>query len=158
MNKSHVIEHLKFALECKLQEAQQAAQSARADAIHEQSAAETQYDSLSIESGYLAEGQSERVDQAHQAIHAFASTYTLSCPSAIQVGALVELADEQGKHHWFYIGPSEGGLKLTLGATQVRVITLGSPIGRALHGRGVDDEIEFHFNGSTQWLEVISLS
>lgn len=135
MNKSHVIEHLKFALECKLQEAQQAANSARADAIHEQSAAETQYDSLSIESGYLAEGQSERVDQAHQAIHAFASTYTLSCPSAIQVGALVELADEQDTHHWFYIGPGEGGLKLTLGTTQVRVITLASPLGR--HCKGV---------------------
>ncbi|TMP27882.1 transcription elongation factor GreAB [Pseudoalteromonas rubra] len=158
MNKSHVIEHLKFALECKLQEAQQAADSARADAIHEQSAAETQYDSLSIESGYLAEGQSERVDQAHQAIHAFAGTYTVSCPSAIQVGTLVELADEQSEHHWFYIGPCEGGLKLTVGITPVRVITLASPIGRALQGRGAGEEIEFHFNGTTQWLEVISLS
>nr|WP_290444095.1 GreA/GreB family elongation factor [Pseudoalteromonas sp. XMcav2-N] len=149
---------MKFALECKLQEAQQAADSARADAIHEQSAAETQYDSLSIESGYLAEGQSERVDQAHQAIHAFASTYTLSTPSAIQIGALVELTDEQDEHHWFYIGPCEGGLKLTLGATQVRVITLASPIGRALQGRTAGEEIEFHFNGTTQWLEVASLS
>ncbi|AZZ97908.1 GreA/GreB family elongation factor [Pseudoalteromonas sp. R3] len=157
MNKHHVIEHLKFALECKLQEAQQAANSARADAIHEQSAAETQYDSLSIESGYLAEGQSERVDQAYQAIHAFASTYTLSCPSAIQVGALVELADEQDTHHWFYIGPGEGGLKLTLGTTQVMVITLASPLGQALQGLDVGEEVEFHFNGKTQWLEVISL-
>ncbi|KAF7787311.1 hypothetical protein PRUB_a4509 [Pseudoalteromonas rubra] len=157
MNKSHVIEHLRFALERKLQEAQEAADSARADAIHEQSAAETQYDSLSIESGYLAEGQSERVDQAHKAIQAFEQTYTLSRPDAVQVGALVELVDEQGQHHWFYVGPCEGGLKVVLGATEVRVITLASPIGLALQGRDLGEEIEFNFNGTTQWLEVLEL-
>ncbi|MCG7535903.1 transcription elongation factor GreAB [Pseudoalteromonas sp. OOF1S-7] len=157
MNKLHVIEHLRFALERKLQEAQEAAESARADAIHEQSAAETQYDSLSIESGYLAEGQSERVDAAHRAIHAFEQVFTASRPAGIVIGALAELADEQDARHWFYIGPCEGGLKVTLDNIDVRVITLVSPIGQVLSGRHIGEEVEFHFNGLTQWLEVRDL-
>ncbi|WP_125780361.1 GreA/GreB family elongation factor [Pseudoalteromonas rubra] len=157
MNKQHVIEHLKFALERKLHEALEAADSARADATHEQSAAETQYDSLSIESGYLAQGQSERVDQAHHAILAFEHIFTANRPAAVQVGALVELADEQDDHHWFFIGPCEGGLKVTLDNKDVRVITQAAPIGQALSGRRIGEEVEFHFNGTTQWLEVLDL-
>ncbi|GAA5138069.1 hypothetical protein GCM10025767_19860 [Thalassotalea piscium] len=37
-----------------------AANSARAASIDEQSVAETQYDTLAIEAGYLAEGQAKR--------------------------------------------------------------------------------------------------
>ncbi|KID57241.1 GreA/GreB family elongation factor [Pseudoalteromonas luteoviolacea] len=148
MKKIVVIEALKMALEKKLYEAQAAADSARQDAIHEQSAAETQYDSLSIESGYLAEGQSERVEQAHRAISAFESVFKTDNVSLVAEGGLVKLSDEEGNCFWYFIGPLEGGLKITIIDTQVMVLTLHSPLGQALKGRQLDDEIEFDFNGS----------
>ncbi len=55
---NHTIEgHLKS----KIAEAEEAAMNAHHAAIDDQSVAETQYDTLAIEAGYLAEGQSRRI-------------------------------------------------------------------------------------------------
>nr|WP_247684580.1 GreA/GreB family elongation factor [Pseudoalteromonas luteoviolacea] len=136
-------------------EAKAAADSAREDAIHEQSAAETQYDSLSIESGYLAEGQSERVEQAISAINAFKKSYTLSSTECVIEGALINLCDDESQVlSWYYIGPTEGGLKIEIGSEQVMILTLASPLGQALKGKLLGDEVEFNFNGRTQYLNI----
>ena len=57
MNKTHVIEHLRFALEAQLHNAKEAAKAAHDAATHEESVAETQYDTLGLEAAYLAQGQ-----------------------------------------------------------------------------------------------------
>ncbi|MDK2595157.1 transcription elongation factor GreAB [Pseudoalteromonas obscura] len=145
-----VVETLRLALEKKLYEAQAAADSARMDAIHEQSAAETQYDSLSIESGYLAEGQSERVEQAHFSINAFESAFKAEKIGSVIEGALVKISDEQGEYYWYFIGPTEGGLKVTILNTKILVLTLQSPLGQVLKDKQLDDEVEFDFNGTKQ--------
>ncbi|KZN43041.1 hypothetical protein N474_15600 [Pseudoalteromonas luteoviolacea CPMOR-2] len=154
MKKIVVIEALKLALEGKLYEAKAAANSARQDAIHEQSAAETQYDSLSIESGYLAEGQSERVEQVVQAIKRFEESYSMNAEASVKEGTLVQLSDESDVTSWYYIGPTEGGLKIEIAQTRVLVLTLESPLGQAIKNKRLDDEVEFNFNGRTQVLYV----
>ncbi|AOT08018.1 GreA/GreB family elongation factor [Pseudoalteromonas luteoviolacea] len=154
MKKIVVIEALRMALERKLYEAQEAANSARQDAIHEQSAAETQYDSLSIESGYLAEGQSERVEQAHNAISAFESVFKAENTKSVEEGGLVKLSDDQGSSYWYFIGPQEGGLKITILDTQILVVTLLSPMGKAIKGKQLDDEVEFDFNGTKRFFYI----
>ena len=146
MNKQHFIEYLKFALESKLQEAKQAANSARADATHEQSAAETQYDSLSIESAYLAQGQSERVDDAHRAIKAFDEIYSLNVTETIIVGSLLCCENENGQCFWYFIGPAEGGLKLVVKNIHVWVITPSSPLGQLLLNKSLEEEFEWSIN------------
>tara|TARA_Y100001956_G_scaffold59680_1_gene59176 strand:- start:3081 stop:3557 length:477 start_codon:yes stop_codon:yes gene_type:complete len=154
MNKQHFIEHLKFALEAKLQEAVQAANSAREDATHEQSAAETQYDSLSIESAYLAQGQSDRVDDAHKAIKAFDEIYELFPSESIVIGSLVSCENEEGDLYWYFIGPTEGGLKLDIKGTVVWTITPVSPLGKVLMNKKVHDEFEWTMHGVTLELEI----
>ncbi|KZN46449.1 GreA/GreB family elongation factor [Pseudoalteromonas luteoviolacea] len=153
MKKIVVIEALKLALEGKLYEAKAAADSARQDAIHEQSAAETQYDSLSIESGYLAEGQSERVEQAISSINAFKEVYSLNITEHVVEGALVRVSDEEtAASSWYFIGPTEGGLKIEFGSNHVMILTLASPLGQAITGKSSGDEVEFNFNGRIQYL------
>ncbi|KZN30266.1 hypothetical protein N480_04790 [Pseudoalteromonas luteoviolacea S2607] len=153
MKKIVVIEALKLALEGKLYEARAAADSARQDAIHEQSAAETQYDSLSIESGYLAEGQSERVEQAISAINAFKETYSLNTAEHVVEGALVQVSNEETPaSNWYYIGPAEGGLKIEIESINVMILTLASPLGQAIAGKSLGDEVEFNFNNRIQYL------
>ncbi|RZQ54260.1 transcription elongation factor GreAB [Pseudoalteromonas phenolica] len=146
MNKQHFIEHLKFALETKLQEAKQAANSARADAIHEQSAAETQYDSLSIESAYLAQGQSERVDDAYRAIKAFDEICSLNSTETITVGSLLCCKNDNEQCLWYFIGPAEGGLKLVVKNTPIWIITPFSPLGKLLLSKSLDEAFEWRIN------------
>ncbi|CAH9058014.1 hypothetical protein PSECIP111951_01784 [Pseudoalteromonas holothuriae] len=143
MNKIHVLEHIKFALEAKLSEAKQAADSALQDATHEQSAAETQYDSLSIESGYLAHGQSERVNEIHKSIVLFEQSYDLNQARYIIVGSLIKAVDLADKVHWFYFGPCEGGLKVTIQQHGILIITKDSPIGQAMYEKALGDECEY---------------
>ncbi|NOU48984.1 transcription elongation factor GreAB [Pseudoalteromonas sp. JBTF-M23] len=156
MNKLIVIEHIKFALEAKLNEAQQAAQSAHEDATHEQSVAETQYDSLSIESGYLAQGQSERVNEVHKSISLFAQSYDVNVLPKIGLGSLIKAIDIDDNTHWFYLGPSEGGLKVVVKGELILVITPSSPIGKAMNGKRVGDECEYTVAGQTYNYEILA--
>ncbi|MBQ4852377.1 GreA/GreB family elongation factor [Pseudoalteromonas sp. MMG012] len=154
MNKGHVIEHIKFALEAKLAQAKQAADSAHQDATHEQSAAETQYDSLSIESGYLAHGQSERVNDIHKSIVFFAHSFNQDAEKQAKEGSLVQLIDMDDEVHWFYLGPSEGGLKVTIQQQNILVITHASPIGRVLFTKQLGDEVVLTVGECTKYFEV----
>jgi len=146
MNKAHFLEHLKFALFAKLQDATLAANSAKEDATHEQSAAETQYDSLSIESAYLAQGQSERVDEVKKAIKSFESIYSLSSTKRVSIGSLVCCEREDGENFWYFVGPAEGGLKLTIKQTPVWVITPSSPLGMVLITKPIEYDFEWQMN------------
>ncbi|BBN81400.1 hypothetical protein PA25_13850 [Pseudoalteromonas sp. A25] len=157
MNKSHVIEHIKFALEAKLSDAKQAAKSAHTDATHEQSAAETQYDSLSIESGYLAHGQSERVNEAHKSIKLFSQSYDIQASPKVVLGSLIQAIDIEDRVHWFYFGPSEGGLKIYLKQALVLVITPSSPIGKAMHNKCKGDECEYVASGQSHCYQIIAI-
>jgi transcription elongation GreA/GreB family factor len=157
MNKGHVIEHIKFALDTKLAEAKEAADSAHQDATHEQSAAETQYDSLSIESGYLAHGQSERVNDIHKSIALFTHSFTQEAQRQALEGSLVQLIDLDNTAHWFYLGPAEGGLKVTVQAQTILVITKASPIGQALFTKKVGDEVSLTVGMHTQHYEVATI-
>ncbi|MBE0368521.1 MULTISPECIES: transcription elongation factor GreAB [Pseudoalteromonas] len=154
MNKGHVIEHIKFALEAKLAQAKQAADSAHQDATHEQSAAETQYDSLSIESGYLAHGQSERVNDIHKSIALFTHSFNQDTEIRAKEGSLVQLIDMNNVMHWFYLGPSEGGLKVTVQQQDILVITHASPIGQALFTKQLGDEVVLTVGECTKYFEV----
>lgn len=143
MNKFHVIEHLRFALEAQLESAKQAAQAAHDAATHEQSIAETQYDSLGIEAAYLAQGQAERVDECYKTIQAFEAVFKETTVFAkIRIGALVCLEDEQQQQQWFYLGPRAGGLNVAVHGVTVKVITPEAPLGKQLLGKYSDDEIE----------------
>lgn len=157
MNKQHLIEHIRFALEAKLQDATLSAQMARDDATHEQSAAETQYDSLSIEAAYLAHGQSERADQAHKSIQDFEDVFKLHTFESVQVGALVCIEDENTQEKWFYIGPSEGGLKINIKGEDVFVVTLHSPIGQLMANKKVDDEFTWDINGQSHEMIITKI-
>jgi uncharacterized membrane protein len=71
LNKQQLITIIVSSLSQQLQKAIAAANEAHAAAVDDQSVAETQYDTLAIEAGYLAEGQSRRVTEFQQAIDAY---------------------------------------------------------------------------------------
>jgi len=141
MNKTHVIEHLRFALEAQLTNAKQAAQAAHDAATHEESVAETQYDTLGLEAAYLAQGQAERVNECYKDIKAFEAIFTEPKKNSIHLGALICLQDENEAEKWFYLGPSAGGLTVQVKDITVQVITPDAPLGKLLINQQIDDEI-----------------
>ncbi|MFC0117297.1 GreA/GreB family elongation factor [Pseudoalteromonas xiamenensis] len=148
MNKQAVAHQILFLLEQLINEAKDAADNARAGAVHEQSVAETQYDSLAIEAGYLAHGHSERADSLIKSYKEYESVLKISSDK-VQVGSLIMLADDEETEYWYFLGPSQGGLKLEYKNRVVWTITPASPMGSKLVGREVGDEIVHTFaNGN----------
>ena len=113
------------------------------EATHAESKAENKYDTRSLEASYLARGQSERVAELTQAV-AFVDTLT-SAPrepdQPIGIGTFVCLVDAADRTRWVLVAPVGGGLMASFRETQLGIVTPSAPLGRALLGAEVDDEI-----------------
>jgi len=175
---------IKRVLEDKLKGAQFAAKQAHDAAIDDQSVAETQYDTLAIESAYLAEGQSRRIEQyhdeliqlervieklsrEHSAPHAQDSIIINS--NKVKIGELVTIAaidenrsesSEPLKH--YYLMPIAAGLEISLDMDSkticFTVITPQSPLGKRLLGCELGEEVELSFNAQSRLGEIIEIS
>ncbi len=150
INKKQLVDVIVIALTQELQQAIDAANASHAAAVADQSVAETQYDTLAIEAGYLAEGQSKRVTEFQQAIDAYQalSLVDFDETSFVTLGALVQLAADSKTNHWFFIGPAAGGFRCQQDQKNITVITPQSPMGTALIGKQQDDDIEIMLGGN----------
>jgi transcription elongation GreA/GreB family factor len=144
INKKTVVSLVINELESELKHAVNSANDAHAAAVDDESVAETQYDTLAIEAGYLAEGQSRRVQELHSAIQSYQSLplITFDQNKAITLSALVQLSQDKGSNHWFFIGPAAGGFRCQIAKQHITVITPQSPMGKALINKFEDDDIE----------------
>jgi len=116
---------------------------ARDEATHEDSRAENKYDTRAIEAGYLAGAQAKRArDAAADAAWFEALPDAGPGGDAVRGPALVALEDDDGVVHHYFVAARAGGLRVDVGDTAVRVVTLDAPLGRALVGAEVDDDVE----------------
>jgi transcription elongation GreA/GreB family factor len=73
------------------------------------------------------------------------------------VGSLLKLEYKTGEGRFLFIGPASGGLVVSLSGSSVIVITPGSPLGKALMGVGVDDEVSVDVAGSASKARIAGL-
>ena len=119
-----------------------AAEEARATATNKENTAENKYDTLGLEAAYLAHGQSERVLQLEADVAAYVALKgRLKDHTVVGVGTLIQLEHETGESRFLFIGPASGGLVVSVIGITVTVITPGSPLGKALLGVGIDDDV-----------------
>jgi transcription elongation GreA/GreB family factor len=121
-----------------------AADVARQAATHEESKAESKYDTRGLEASYLAAGQSRRAEDIRRALAAWRALQMRSYDDAngIQLGALVCLAEAEERQQWLLLGPDGAGLKLEHEGLEIMLITAQAPLGRQLLGRGPGDEVQ----------------
>jgi hypothetical protein len=115
-----------------------AAGSAHNDATHEQSVAETQYDTVAIEAAYLAHGQSQRVAEFNAMINQIERlnlTVFDDCDE-VDIGAIIELDND----FCCWLLPVCGGYRLD--QNRIVVITPQSPIGNMLNELGLHDQLK----------------
>ena len=146
-------------LEIDLEVLQRAAQTAYEAATHAENIAENKYDTLGLEASYLATGQARRVEEIRQSLkncQAMALA-PYSAAQGIQVGALVNLEAENGSGQWLFLAPDAAGLKLNHDGHTVTVITPRSPLGAALLGKQLDDEVQINVGGAVQTFSVCEI-
>ncbi len=135
------------------------ARAAHAAAIegstHEEARAENDKDTRGLEQSYLARGQAQRVAELEAAIGDVSALAlrAFGAASTVAMSALVT-ADEDGEGQRFFVAPAGGGSVLAGG---VQVVTPSSPLGRALLGKRVDDEVELQLPGKLRNLVIIAV-
>jgi len=144
MNKKALVNQILIKLESVVDNAKSAANRAHHTATDKENISQTRYDTLALEGAYLAHGQATRAAEAEAELSLFKnlSMNDFSNVSPIAIGALVILESSENSRKIVFIGPSAGGLKLMFSGRETLVITPLSPLGKALLGKMVDDEIE----------------
>ena len=157
-DKHRVIDALVTQLEESLTVAIESANNAHLDATHEQSKAETQYDSLGIEMAYLAEGQSKRIESIKNDIQRLTNLTLPVHHDAVQVGHLVKLCDINKANQiiWVFILPVAGGHQITIDNVQIQTVTPSTPMAQLLLNKELDECVNLAWLNSE--FEISSIS
>lgn len=126
-----------------------AARAAHAEATHEQSKAESKYDTRGLEASYLARGQSRQAAELEQAIAKLGAlpAREFGEDEPADVGAMVELHAKKERAFYFLL-PSGGGTEVLHDGTEILVITPESPLGQQLVGKRKGDRFQLDIAGT----------
>lgn len=146
-------------LEAELGTAVAASQQAHDSATHSENIAANRYDTLAVEAAYLAHGQSMRIAELKQSIGVYRHFQrpAFDARATIQVGALVCIEDDQEHQRRLLIGPAAGGLSIDSDQGPVQVITPTAPLGQALMGKRVGDEVDWQFNQRNASFSIVAI-
>jgi transcription elongation GreA/GreB family factor len=151
MDKHHLVAQLCERLRASARQAEAAGAEATIEAREGATPAEKREDARSaLEYGGLARGHIERARQRRADLATLESFNPPKLPptARVSLGAIVEVEDEEcGKT--FFLAPSGAGEELTVpgGDGFLSAITPVSPLGRAMLGRRVGDELEVVVGG-----------
>lgn len=158
MDKRALLKLFEEQISADLSVARQAALHAHEAATHTESKAEDQYDTRGLEASYLAGAQSKRAmdleEQSALFRHVDLKTFTADTPIAST--AVIEL-DYEGTKVYYLMMPSGGGRQARFEGKTISVITPQSPVGEAILGKKVGDEIEVEIQRKIRDYEITAV-
>lgn len=159
MDKAALLHQICAALRAELEVLHASARDAAASATHEDAKPENQYDTRGLEASYLAGAQAGRATALEQRIAALEqlSPRRFRAEDAVALTALVELEGEDGARRRFFVAPEGGGLRLDSSAGDLQVVTPAAPLGQALIGKRLGDEVQLRQRGQLQTWELVRL-
>jgi len=150
MDKSSLRQAIIDRLQTDLDVLTRAALMAREEATDEESKPKEEYETHAQEAAYLAESQAKLASELQASIAVYKG---MPMPDfsktgqAADTGALIRLETDgsggsgAGKKRevWYFLGPRNGGIELSVGGNVVTLVTPQSPLGRQLAGARVGD-------------------
>ena len=158
VNKQELMQAIIAQLVGELETFAKAARAAHAEATHEQSKAESKYDTRGLEASYLARGQSRQAAELEQAIAKLRklSPRDFGDDEPADIGAVIELRTNKEKSFYFIL-PSAGGTEANWHGDEILVITPESPLGQQLMGKKKGDRFQLEIGGSRSEYRVTAI-
>lgn len=159
MNKQALLNQFVNLIQADLEVAKKAALHAYEAAIHEESKPEDPYDTRGLEASYLAGAQSNRAAELEEllAIYRNVDIKEFSKKDIIASTAVIELHSEEGKQTFCLMMPKGGGMSVKFDDKQIQVVTPQSPLGRAMLGKLVGDDIDVRVQNAVREYEIIKV-
>ena len=160
MDKKALLEMIILELSKEMELVHKAALEAKEATTSEESKAEHEYDTRSIEAGYLAAGQAQRAQEISDGIQQLQKLKleNFDEDTEIGVGALIKLEDEEGEEKNFFLIPNHGGIKIQNKGIEIQTLTPEAPIGKALIQKNEGDMIEVTIKGNLKSYQITEVS
>jgi len=153
-DKAAILALITERLRADLQAAEQAVAIARDTATHPDALGSSKYETMGLEASYLAQGQGVRLLEVERALACFTRLELPEASPTIAISSLIGLSDENGNTQMLWLASDAGGLKLQYQDMDITVITLRSPMGRALLGKTAGDVLEINIAGEERCYEI----
>ncbi|HEX5062734.1 MAG TPA: GreA/GreB family elongation factor [Kofleriaceae bacterium] len=151
-SKAELRRELLAQLEAQLATARASHAAATEGAISDDARPENDKDTRGLEQSYLARGHAQRVADLETAVSVIGAM-AIQPLTKVAVGAVV-VVEEDDRRRTLFIAAHGGGLVVD---GDVTVVTPTSPMGRALHGKVVDDECELTAGGAQRTLAIVEV-
>jgi len=159
MHKNNILTCIIDQLQADLSVLEQAVKLARDTATHGDCLGSSKYETMGLEASYLAQGQGVRLLEVERALTYFKALVPLASASKEPLGlsSLFILEDDEGNTQQLWLATEAGGLKVHCDHSMVTVITPQSPLGAAMMGKYVGDNVELSMAGTSRCYEVIDI-
>ena len=157
MDKPELLQRIIAQLAHDLELFLSAAKTAHKAATHEESVPDNKYDTLALEASYVAQGQANRAQEIKRSLDIYKQLPLISDTKVIRLTSRVTIEADDGCHRELFIGPAEGGLKITDDQSEIMVITPVSPLGRELLGKSPGDTVEIEAGPNLIEYEIIAV-
>jgi len=156
IDKKTVLDMLRKKMVTELRNLAASQTAAQEGAVHEETRQEDPKDTRAIEAQYLARGLAERVELMRDdvALLAGLDSKELGPDDEVGIAALVGVEGDHGGEAVYLVVPCAGGETLELDGRTIRTLTPGSPMGEALMGRQVGDEVTLGRPGRQMTAEI----
>jgi transcription elongation GreA/GreB family factor len=143
LDKQQLLDLLRARISDLLESLMASQATVQSGAFHEENRQEHPKDTRAIEAAYLARGLAERVETARDMVAALRALKLrdFGNDDPIALGAVVGLESADGTRSLYFLVPRAGGETLAHDGETVHTISPEAPIGRALLGALVGDDI-----------------
>lgn len=143
IDKALVLERVRERARRDLDVAVEAQRASARGVTHEESRAENDKDTRATEASYLARGQAARVEELRGLVAQLEAIDPTAgdAEAPLRAGSLVELEEDEVQS-LYWLSPGGAGFDVEIDGARVRVVSTRSPLGRALLGRRVGDDLE----------------
>lgn len=158
LDKRALHKELQAALE-RAREAAAASQRRTQDAAtHSENRAEGDKDMRATETSYVARGQAQRVQSLDEDLVRLAGMPIRDFAEGDPIGlsAIVTMEADSGSTTVF-VASAGGGEKLTIGGKMIAVVTSSAPLGKALIGARVGDEVTVKRGDKNELIEIVGV-
>lgn len=123
-----------------------AAKQAHEAATHEENVPTSKYETLALESSYIAQGQANRAAELRGDIQKLKSLKLedFNNKTPLASGALVTINNEEANEKLYFLSPCSGGVKISFKNQNITLITASSKIGEEIFGATVGDTFEIN--------------
>lgn len=143
MDKQEVIAHIKRILNENLEVAKKSYDLSKNDLTELPTRNESRYDTMGIETSWLADGLADRISELERDIYEIDKLKIPANKNIVLICSLVYLKNiTDNKDEKYIILPAGGGQEIPYNGTPIQIISNNAPLSQSLFGKKKGDRVE----------------